>query len=114
MTEAVAKPKRRKTTLSGKPPVNIDAPAPDMETNESGTHKDYWVLSEEERSNGFVRPYRESYTHSSCGSVTRMGAAIAETFATDNTFYSHTFCCCCGGHFPVGEFTWESGEAIGI
>lgn len=112
MNEVVEKPKRKRT-LSGKAPVHVDAPAPDMTLTEDGTHKDYWVLSEEEREKGFIRPYRESYIHNSCGSITRMGIAIAETYATDNTFYTHTFCCCCAGHFPVSEFTWETGDVVG-
>ena len=31
--------------------------------NETGQHKIYLVLSEEERAKGFVRPVRESYVH---------------------------------------------------
>lgn len=52
-----------KVTLSGKPadPTAIGAPQPiDPAT---GMHKDYWVLSEEERAKGFVRPVRRTYVH---------------------------------------------------
>jgi hypothetical protein len=39
-----------------------------------------------------------------------MGQALAETYARQPDFYSATFCCACGAHFPVGEhgeFVWE-------
>jgi hypothetical protein len=48
-----------------------------------------------------------------CGSVTTMGTALAETYARDPRFYSGTFCCACGQHFPLNEFTWEpDGEPM--
>lgn len=40
----------------------------------------YLVLSDAERAKGFVRPVRTSYRHETCGAVTTMGAAIAETY----------------------------------
>jgi hypothetical protein len=36
-----------------------------------------------------------------------MGLAIAETYALNPKFYSHTFCTNCRSHFPVGEFHWD-------
>lgn len=33
------------------------------QTNETGQHESYIVLCEEERKKGFVRPYRDKYTH---------------------------------------------------
>lgn len=45
-----------------------------------------------------------------CGTVTTMGQTLAETYARDPHFYSGTFCCGCGTHFPVGEggeFVWD-------
>lgn len=75
----------------------------------SGQQEGYIVLAEEERAKGFVRPVRRSYTHLKCGVVTTMGQTIAETYARDPKFYSGTFCCGCGAHFPVGEkgeFVW--------
>lgn len=82
-----------------------------------GQQAAYLVLSEEERAKGFVRPVRASYKHQKCGTVTTMGTALAETYARKPTFYSGTFCCGCGGHFPVGEqgeFTWEpDGSKVG-
>lgn len=46
-----------------------------------------------------------------------MGQSLAETYARDPFFYSGTFCCGCGTHFPVGEdgeFLWDgSSEKVG-
>lgn len=79
-----------------------------------GQHKSYIVLCEEERKKGWVRPYRTSYRHNVCGTITNMGPALAETYARDPFFYSHTFCVECNKHFPVAEFTWvTNGETVG-
>lgn len=81
-----------------------------LETLPSGQQKDYVVLTPEERAKGFVRPVRRSYIHEKCGTQTTMGQALAETYAREPTFYSGTFCCECGAHFPVGangEFVWK-------
>lgn len=52
-----------------------------------------------------------------CGVVTTMGQTLAETYARDPYFYSGTFCCGCGTHFPVGpdgEFVWDgTNERVG-
>lgn len=80
-----------------------------LEAKPNGQQKDYVVLTAEERAKGFVEPVRRSYRHDKCGSVTTMGQALAETYARCPDFYSGTFCCHCGTHFPVGangEFTW--------
>lgn len=77
---------------------------------ENGQQEGYIVLAEEERAKGFVRPVRHSYKHLKCGGVTTMGNTLAETYARDPFFYSGTFCCHCGSHFPVGptgEFVWQ-------
>lgn len=79
------------------------------ELKPNGQQKDYVVLCETERAKGFVRPYRDAYRHLKCGKITTMGRSIAETYARDPYFYSGTFCCHCGGHFPIGEdgeFVW--------
>lgn len=73
----------------------------------TGMQKGYVVLSEEERAKGFVRPVRTSYKHLTCGSITRMGLALAETYARDPSFYSGTFCCACRSHFSLDQFVWE-------
>jgi len=53
-----------RTTTDGKPPregfENEGAPAP---VKANGQHEAYWILTEEERAKGFVRPVRTSYRH---------------------------------------------------
>jgi hypothetical protein len=52
-----------------------------------------------------------------CGTLTKMGQSIAETYARDPSFYGATFCCGCGTHLPVGadgEFVWDgTTERVG-
>ena len=85
--------------------------------NKGGQQNDYVVLAEEERAKGFVRPVRLSYIHTKCGGKTIMNRTIAETYARQPDFYSGTFCCYCGEHFPVGEngeFVWTgTTEKVG-
>jgi len=52
-----------KVTLSGKEPEGDFPGAPAPIDEKTGMHKDYWVLSEEERAKEFVRPLRLSYVH---------------------------------------------------
>ena len=78
----------------------------------------YLVLSEQERAAGFVRPVRRAYVHETCGTVTTMGLAIAETYARDPRFYGATYCVACQRHRPVGpdgEFVWDdaTGGKVG-
>jgi hypothetical protein len=91
------------------------APSPGYtEIGENGQQVAYLVLCPEERAKGFVRPVRQSYTHTKCGAVTKMGLALAETYARDPKFYGGTFCVGCRAHFPVAEFTWEAdGSVVG-
>lgn len=95
-----------KTTLSDGSPVTPDH----RDINPStGQQKGYIVLSAEERAKGFIRPVRDTYLHLKCGTETKMGRSIAETYARDPFFYGGTFCCHCRAHFPVGdagEFVW--------
>lgn len=79
-------------------------------TKQGGQHDTYLVLSDEERAKGFVEPVRRAYVHETCGSVTTMGQALAETYARDPEFYGATYCCHCDMHRPVGangEFVWD-------
>lgn len=104
------------TTLLGKPVAEgyETAPAPQPIDPATGMHGDYWVLSEAERSKGFVRPVRRSYRHETCGHTTTMGPVLCETYARDPGYYSRTFCCACRAHFPVEEFRWtEDGAVVG-
>lgn len=117
-------------TTNGRPVAEVRA----SQTNETGQHDGYIVLCPDERAKGFVRPYRDSYRHvgrveqlvndagedthtvrlGGCGTVTRMGRALSETYARDPSFYTHTFCVACNRHSPVGEFTWTAdGTAVG-
>lgn len=76
----------------------------------------YLVLSDVERSKGFVRPYRDTYIHKVCGGETRMGTDIAATYARDPHHYGATYCVHCRMHRPVGingEFEWEDGSLVG-
>lgn len=73
----------------------------------------YLVLSDEERAKGYVRPVRRTYVHEKCGVATRMGQAIAETYAANPKFYGSTYCISCRMHLPVAEFRWEDGTEVG-
>lgn len=80
-----------------------------------GMQDKYLVLSEAELAKGFVRPVRRSYIHESCGTVTTMGLAIAETYARDPGFYGGTYCSNCQQHFPVGKtghFRWIEADGL--
>ena len=73
----------------------------------------YLVMSEEERAKGFVRPFRDSYQHLACGTVTTMGRALAETYAANPRYYGATWCVGCQMHRPVGEggeFVWIEAD----
>lgn len=91
------------------------APSPGYtELREDGQQVGYLVLCPEERAKGFVRPVRQSYQHAKCGTVTKMGLSLAETYARDPKFYTGTFCATCRAHFPVAEFRWEpDGSVVG-
>lgn len=114
--------------------ITTDRNNPDLKvTDETGQQKAYLVLSEEERSKGFVRPVRFTYIHvgvngheidptdmskhgrtgNACGVATKMGTALAETYARDPKFYGATYCVGCETHLPVNEFKWEDGEVVG-
>lgn len=83
---------------------------PDLhQTDDTGMQRKYLVLTPEERAKGFIRPYRTTYTHLTCGTTTTMSRPIAETYARDPHFYGATYCAACRAHFPVGsngEFVW--------
>jgi NADH:ubiquinone oxidoreductase subunit E len=74
----------------------------------------YLVLSEAERIDGFVRPYRDAYRHNACGVVTTMAQSLAETYAKYPEFYHATYCTGCRMHKPVAEFVWDKdGQVVG-
>lgn len=76
------------------------------DTEQTDQAEIYLVLSEEERSKGFIRPVLDSYIHEKCGTVTRMNRAISETYARNPKFYGSTYCVTCRMHLPVSEFRW--------
>lgn len=48
-----------------------------------------------------------------CGVLTKMPHGCAETYAVNPGYYGSTFCCGCGGYFPVGkrgEFVWDGTQ----
>jgi hypothetical protein len=97
-------------TTDGRSPADARA----SQTNTTGQHPSYIVLCDDERSKGFVRPYRDTYKHAKCGSVTTMGRKLSETYARDPGFYGATFCCACNAHYPVAEFVWTAdGQVVG-
>jgi hypothetical protein len=107
-----------RATNSGQPPkLDADASVPDDAKRADGQHVDHWILPDEERAKGFVRPVRRAYMHLTCGTVTTMPVKIAETYARQPDYYGRTFCCGCNDYFPVGpngEFVWDgSQEKVG-
>ncbi len=102
--------------------LTTDRSDPDLSIIQlDGQQKKYLVLSEEERSKGFVRPLYRSYIHKKCGGVTQMGLALCETYARNPKFYSGTFCAICGSHFPLIDdegnrtFIWDkSNPELGV
>lgn len=105
---SVAPPVNRDNiALAGGKPFTNDYREIDQST---GMQKGYLVLSDEERRKGFVRPYRDTYTHKVCGTNTTMGFEIAETYARDPKFYGGTYCCRCMRHYPLDQFVWEGTD----
>lgn len=107
----------KKETVRGNEPIQTECGAPTCERLPDGQYKDHFVLSEEDRKKGFIRPVRTSYKHTVCGVVTHMPQKCAESYAVNPSFYSGTFCCGCGDYFPVGvngDFIWlDDGTKVG-
>lgn len=87
-----------------------------VDTEPIPQHQVYLVLSDEERSKGFVRPVVQTYVHhrdlGGCGVETTMGLELSETYARDPHFYGATYCVGCRMHKRVGvdgEFYWSDG-----
>ena len=96
-------------TTTGEP---VDVVRARQQTQPEGQHDSYVILCDEERKKGFVRPYRDRYVHTICGSETVMGRALSETYARDPNFYGATFCTHCNKHFPVDEFRWSLDDQV--
>jgi hypothetical protein len=100
----------KRQLISGKP-----VPEDNSHTQKdpvTGLQKEYVVLSPEERAKGYKKPYRTSYVHDKCGTLTKMHSAISETYARDPYFYSGTYCVGCCAHFDLSEFHWSDGEPM--
>lgn len=105
-------------TNSGKPATQPrESSVPTSEKLPDGQYADHWIMSDEERAKGFVRPVRRTYKHLKCGGQTTMPQKIAETYAANPGFYGSTYCVKCGNYFPVGEngeFVWlDEGAKVG-
>lgn len=49
-----------------------------------------------------------------CGTVTKMGLELSETYARNPHFYGSTYCVGCQMHRPVSGFVWTAdGETVG-
>ena len=84
-----------------------------IDTEETDQSDVYLVLSDEEKSKGFIRPVRTEYVHDTCGTSTKMGISIAETYARNPKFYGSTYCVHCKKHLSVSEFKWNDGSEVG-
>lgn len=100
-----------KATTDGQDPDGVTLGAPKPIDPATGQHKAYYILPEEERAKGFVRPVRQEYVHKFCGTETKMSLDLAETYARDPKFYGSTFCIYCGQHYPVDQFVWSGTES---
>ena len=108
-----------KDTVSGNiPEENAPSGVPTNKKLHDGQYSDHYILTESERKKEYIRPYRISYKHLKCNSITTVPIKVAETYARQPNFYGSTFCCKCRNYFPVGEdgeFVWcEDGEKVGI
>lgn len=62
----------------------------------------------------FVAPLRHTYIHQTCGTRTKVGSLIAETYAKNPNYYTHTFCVHCKDHYSIEQFNWvEDGVLLG-
>ncbi len=100
--------------------LTTDPKDPDIrKIRANGMQEKYLVLSDEERAKGFVRPLRRAYIHIVCGTETRMGIELCETYARNPQFYGGTFCVGCGTHFDLvkdgkRQFRWiEDNQGVG-
>ncbi len=59
------------------------------------------------------RYWTQSQLDSGCGCITRMGIALAETWAANISYYGITFCLNCGKHFLAEEFVWLDDPGTG-
>lgn len=70
-------------------------------------------LPDDDRAQGYVRPYRTVYVHVPCRLFTKLPACIAEAFAQNPSLYTTTYCSHCQSDRPVAEFGWKDGNIVG-
>jgi hypothetical protein len=111
------RPVRRTYTHVGKRPT---FPTRDLTPEEQTLYEGAGYVQFEPyppRSGAVGRFWTAKELRSGCGTVTRMGNTLAETYARDPGFYGATYCCECQDHLPVGvdgEFVWEgTDERVG-
>ncbi len=57
---------------------------------------------------------QEQLDNKGCGTVTKMGRELSETYAARPHFYGSTYCVSCQMHRPVPEFRWTAdGKVVG-
>ena len=71
----------------------------------------YPMLSDQEKSKGFVRPLRYTYFHPICSGTTMMSDEVAATFAKDPKFHVDLYCYKCKQNLKVNEFLWSGSNA---
>lgn len=50
--------------------------------------------------------------NSGCQATTTMGLELAQTYARDPKYYSHTFCATCGEHLALNQFVWAGTKEV--
>ena len=75
---------------------------------DNGQYENYPTITDGEYKN----PVRSLYRHNRCKAITAISNEIAETYAKDPKYYSHTFCGQCRDHLPVSEFLWMDGGIV--
>lgn len=94
-------------------------PIRELTEEERHHHQGMGYVCFEQYPQGFAAPivgrfWTKAQLASGCGTETRMGLALCETYARDPRFYGATFCVRCGVHRPVEEFIWiEDGQRVG-
>lgn len=69
------------------------------------------ILTIRDVAKGYKRPFRRSYVHQKCGTVTTMSEGLAVNLAKDPASVTEVPCTLCNGEFPVTEFRWASSTA---
>lgn len=93
-------------------------PLRDLTAEEKERYDQYGYIKYEEYPTsgtlGAGRFWTDAMLQSGCGTTTRAGRALSETYARDPTFYGATFCVSCNKHLPVAEFVWTAdGQRLG-